>query len=253
MPLISIVTGLEHSGTTWLADLIRSHPEISGGFECGVLLGANPAEFPHITPFYEWMLKARQPSQWGITPDKMQEIIAAPDWNAMYRRIIEASPLFDARVRYLLDKTPRYMPALPFIMQKVEAPVIVIYKPIHYQYTSYKKRDFTLDGFIAHYTAYLSGFFEAYKLYKHRIMVVLHEDLVRHTPRVMRQIFKFLKVDVPETAGLSGGIMHTPGPVDRNYNLDKALLAVKNLSAEEKEKLSLLSQDDIMQKIAKRF
>jgi len=253
MPLIGIVTGLEHSGTTWLADLIRGHPEISGGFECGVLLANSPAEFPHVTPFYEWMLKARHPSHWAITPEKMEYIVAAPNWDDMYRRIIESSPLFNDRVCNLLDKTPRYLPGLKYIMQKVDAPVIVIYKPVHYQYTSFKKRDFTLDGFIAHYTAYIGGLFEAYKKFGERIMVVMHEDLVRNTTSVLQHVFRFLKVPVPETTHLQDKVFHTPGPVDKNYDLDKALTDVQSLTVVEKEKLSLLSQDDILRKMARKF
>ena len=34
--LVAIVTGMQHSGTTYLNNIINSHPRIMSGFECGI-------------------------------------------------------------------------------------------------------------------------------------------------------------------------------------------------------------------------
>jgi len=242
---------MEHSGTTWLADLIRGHPNINSGFECGVLLGASPADFPQIHPFYEWMLKAKNPSHWAVTPDKMARVIAAPDWDTMYARIMESSPLFDAQTPFLLDKTPAYMPILKDILKKVSAPIIVIYKPILYQYTSYKKRNISLADFVNRYAAYIGGFLEAYKHGPHRFKVILHEELVNNTQMVLQDIFRFLGVRLPEEGVLPDTIPTTPGPVYSDYNLEKARAAVNRINDEERTVLLKLSQDDLMSKLSR--
>ncbi len=251
MPLIAIVSGMEHSGTTWLADLIRCHPKINGGFECGVLLGNSPADFPKIQPFYQWMLKARHPTHWAVSPEAMRRIVSAPDWQTMYSRIIAASPLFNENVPWLLDKTPRYLPHLKTIMHKVDVPVVVIYKPILYQYTSYKKRNFTIEGFTAHYTAYIGGLFEAYKHFRERIMIVIHEDLVRQPQTVLPRIFRHLKTDMPAPDRFNIPASHGAGPVYADYDLNKAQADLSLITGQEKRLLQRLSQDDIIFKLAR--
>ena len=73
---IALVTGMEHAGTTYLSSLIKCHPLVNGDFECGVLLAESPADFRNISPFYGWMLRAKNPKQWGISEDKMEIILA---------------------------------------------------------------------------------------------------------------------------------------------------------------------------------
>lgn len=90
-PVAAIVTGIEHSGTTHLGNLLRCHPSLSGGLECGVLLGDSPADFPGFSPFYEWMMWTG-PGGWGISPDQMDEICRSRSWNEMYRGICRYSP-----------------------------------------------------------------------------------------------------------------------------------------------------------------
>jgi len=43
--LFAIVTGLWHSGTTMLSELVMSAPGVYGGFECGILCEKKPADF----------------------------------------------------------------------------------------------------------------------------------------------------------------------------------------------------------------
>ena len=52
--LFVIVTGYQHSGTTMLAQLIRSAPGLFGGFECGLLLDKDRLLNDRTKPFYDW-------------------------------------------------------------------------------------------------------------------------------------------------------------------------------------------------------
>jgi len=43
--LAGIICGTEHGGTTLAAQLLRQHPDLDTGFECGCLLYSSPQEF----------------------------------------------------------------------------------------------------------------------------------------------------------------------------------------------------------------
>lgn len=249
MPLVGIVTGLEHSGTTYLADLIKSHPQINGGFECGVLLGDNPADFPSVKPFYQWMQKARHPSHWGITPQAMKEILAADNWNDMYKRIIQYSPLFNGPVTWLLDKTPRYMPILDKVMAAVKVPVIVVFKETDFQYLSYKSRNISLLDYFARYQHYYTGFFNAYDKYAKRILMVPHTTLCKKPGDVLMQVYKFLNVPVPEPILPEETIYLTPGPVRSNYDPKQEREALSSLTEEERQLINRFKVDEALYRI----
>ncbi len=249
MPQAIIVTGMEHSGTTYLSDLLKSHPRINGGFEGGMLLGNRPSDFPGIHPFYEWMQKANNPTQWGVSAENMRFVTAATTWLDMYQRIMASSPLFNGTADILLDKTPPYMPVLDQILNKVPFPAIVIYKPILHQYTSYKKRDITLNDFLWRYTHYFGGFFKAWKLFPSRIMLVSHVELTQKPAEVLSRIFDHLRLGKETRVDISSARL-TPGPVQKDYDPDKALRDIGTLSAHEKEVLDKMSQDDILARLS---
>ena len=77
-PLVGIITGLEHSGTTVLSWLLKNVNGIFSGFECGFLLGSSPAEFEG-SKFAQMM--ARQDEKllmWNVSSAGMQELYRAP-------------------------------------------------------------------------------------------------------------------------------------------------------------------------------
>ena len=77
-PLVGIITGLEHSGTTVLSWWLKNVKGIFSGFECGFLLGSSPAEFEG-SKFARMM--ARQDSKlvmWNVSSMGMQELYRAP-------------------------------------------------------------------------------------------------------------------------------------------------------------------------------
>ena len=68
--IVAIVTGMQHSGTTYLNNVINSHPRIMSGFECGILLG-NLRNFVNVKPFSDWLKEGN--THFGL-PDNYLEI-----------------------------------------------------------------------------------------------------------------------------------------------------------------------------------
>ena len=59
--LVAIITGPEHNGTTYLKNLLDSHPEIFSGFETGILMHD---DFEKCLPFYNWV--RGEGYHWGL-------------------------------------------------------------------------------------------------------------------------------------------------------------------------------------------
>ncbi len=245
-----LLTGMEHSGTTYLSNLLKCHPQIAGGFEGGMLLASQPNQFPSIEPFYKWMLK-KPPVQWGLSQNDLNQICNSATWPEMYQKIRSSSPLFQNN-EILLDKTPAYMPVLDQVMQKLDAKCVVIFKNTCYQYTSYKKRGFTLEGYIGHYMGYIKGLLTAFNKYHQRILIVNHNKLGGEKDRVLKSIIDFLGLEYNPafwqddlfTKDLPPNVLRA----DYDFNVEKN--AGENLSAHEIEILQKYSQDELLNKIS---
>ena len=59
--LVCIITGTEHNGTTYLKNILDSHPNIYSGFETGFLLNDN---FEKSVPFKNWVYNGN--FHWGL-------------------------------------------------------------------------------------------------------------------------------------------------------------------------------------------
>lgn len=246
-PLIAIVTGLEHSGTTYLSRLITSHPKVDSGFECGVLLADSPKNFVNIQPFYDWMQAEIRKGHWGI--EDMTQVCLAEDWEDMYRNIIQYSPIFKDKSSYILDKTPGYMPKLDQVLEKVSAPCLVIKKGILFQYLSFKKRGLSLQQFISRYSYYMDGLSKALEKFNDRIYLVEYEELYSNTTNNITDIFEFIDLDIGEIYLKSSvekfnlfreNIKIDPFP--RNFKYDEAVKKIKELTEEESTILKQLEE-----------
>lgn len=247
-PLIAIITGLEHSGTTYLSRLITSyHPKINTGFECGVLLADSPHEFPKIKPFYDWMQQDIENGYngWGIRSNDMVDICSARSWEEMYCKIVQFSPIFTDKASYILDKNPRYMPRLDKILEKIDVPCIVIYKDIFFQYLSYKKRVTNLNRFISRYALYMNGLAKALKKFRNRIFLVKYEDLYEDKDKIC-DIFNFLGLEF-ETQLLSkqNALFKNDRFQEKlrfNFEYAKEIDEIKRLTQEECNVLSAMAK-----------
>lgn len=196
-PVRVVVTGIEHSGTTLLSQLLQQHPGLNSGFECGFLLADCPEDFKNVHPWHEWMQEPVDVHQWGVSPWDMERICTSESWEEAYRRLIRYSPVFaEKRKQQVCDKTPRYMSCLDAVLDKlpVYVPCIVIEKNIENLWRSHKKRGSSLDDFCSVYTLYNNGLRRALRKHGNRIHRVGYEDLCMDPDLQLRKIFAVLKL-----------------------------------------------------------
>jgi len=136
-PLAAVITGIEHSGTTLLSEIVKSHSNISGGFECGIFLG-NLATFGRVKPFSDWLKEGDL--HFGL-PSSYLQAVASMTYAQAVQYINTHKGTKDDSVRQVairsgsmyVDKTPRYVYDLPDILAKIHSaggavPVFVILK-----------------------------------------------------------------------------------------------------------------------------
>lgn len=199
--ILCVVTGMEHSGTTYLSKILSAHPEIMSGFECGLLL-SNIKDYQKVGPWYTWMQDSADTGQWGILPKNMKKICNADTYYEAYHLIKQYSGdngsekiknLF-RNASYIIDKTPAYVYSLETIMGKINVPFLVVRKDIVTQYKSYKKRGQALHFFVMLYMSYMSSLKKALEKYPDRVMVIDHGELLKDKPSILKKVYAFLGV-----------------------------------------------------------
>ncbi len=196
-PLLCVVTGMEHSGTTFLSKLLTAHPRVNAAFECGVLLGDSPAEIPKLEPWSDWFVKPIEEGHWGLTPSQFAEVAAAADWDGAYARIIEHCPLFLEGETQIVDKSPRYLQDLPEILAKVpNTPCLVLEKDALLMFHSYKRRGFGVKRFASYFNRCQSALREAEKQFS--VLRVSQERLSANQSEVFRELCDYLGLEFDE-------------------------------------------------------
>lgn len=203
-PLKVIVCGVEHSGTTVFSDVIKRHPNLCGGFECGLLVADNPADFVNRPPWYEWLGRPTEDNHWGMPQEGIDAVTQAPDFGAAYRAIIDHSPLFADKARdRVVDKTPFYVYYLLEMLPKVPSfvPCLVIEKSIENFWRSYKKRGKPVEAFCRGYLHYRNMLMHALHAYSDRMYVVRYERYCREPVAVSRELFDYIGEDYRDFVG----------------------------------------------------
>jgi hypothetical protein len=198
-PLGVLVTGIEHSGTSLLSLLLERHPLLCGGFECGLLLGDSPGDFPKLEPWYQWMMDPVEFGHWGIPRSAMHEIVESADWAGAYRKIIEHSPRFDRPDQRVVDKAPRYRLNLAEILDKVPAEIrcLVIEKNLENLWRSFRRRtDF--NDFADRCRVYQVAKRRAQKAHGDRIKIIRYENLCTNVAEEVGTALAFLGLEFQE-------------------------------------------------------
>ena len=147
--ITAIVTGMQHSGTTYLNNVINSHPRIMSGFECGILLG-DLKNFDYIKPFSDWIKEGK--THFGLPEDYLEKI-KNMNYEQVYNYIHRnKGSKKDSNHQYLIkkapnftDKTPAYIYELGNIHNKIKSldiPIFVVlkkYELIHYSWVIKRK------------------------------------------------------------------------------------------------------------------
>ncbi len=118
-----VICGIEHSGTSLLADIFRQVPGLGAGWETGVLLANRPADFPEVQPHFDDFA-----ANWGVSDADIAYLCAAVDHGNFYQRLIRCASNLPQGTRMVFDKTPRYFIDLTACMGRALAPFIVTYK-----------------------------------------------------------------------------------------------------------------------------
>lgn len=193
-PLLCVVTGMEHSGTTFLSKLITAHPRVNAAFECGVLMADSPAGILGVQPWADWFTMPIDDGHWGLSREQLLEVAAALDWDGAYAKLIEHSPLFRDGEDRIVDKSPRYLQDLPEVLAKVpKAPCLVLEKDALLMFHSYKKRDFDVKRFAAHFNRCQAALLDSES--KFRIKRVSQERLSADQAGVFIELCDWLGLD----------------------------------------------------------
>ena len=207
-PLSAIVCGFERGGTTLISEILRQHPTLDSGFECGFLLSDNsPLEFltsPIMRPYREMINDG-----WRVTDADVKYICESDTWAMVYSRIIERSGNFNKNKSLLFDKTPIYMKYLSSVLEKVpNVPCIVIVREPLSLFWAWEKRMSKLTEninipilqriptYIQRYSTYINGLKLAMLSgYADRIYIIKYEKFCMDIENEATKMFEFLNLD----------------------------------------------------------
>jgi hypothetical protein len=201
-PLKAIVCGFEKSGTTLLNEILRSHPDLDSGFECGFLLGDSPRDFHTIKPYHAYFKKT-----WELSREDMQYIFDTDCWDQCYLRARERSPVIKNKSCGIFDKTPIYMLHLDSVLKKApNVPCIVNVRDpralmLSWANWSGHKQDAeqwinrNFEENCQRYLSYADGFSEALISHSERIMLNQFETMCLQPEQQLSVIFQFIGLD----------------------------------------------------------
>jgi len=184
--ILAIITGMQHSGTTYLNNVINSHSRIMSGFECGILLN-QLNDFQNVQPFFEWLKTGK--THFGL-PDNYVEDIKNMNYEEVYKYIQEnKGSKNDCHYQELIkkcpnftDKTPAYIYQLENIYNKVKKlkiPFIVVLKSYDEIYYSWViKRKIPFQTFIQNIKLVIQSLEFISKNSKENIYVMEYQDVI---------------------------------------------------------------------------
>ncbi|PLW81641.1 hypothetical protein CWI75_14320 [Kineobactrum sediminis] len=197
-PLKAIICGYEKSGTTLLNEILRRHPDMDSGFECGFLLGDSPQDFPGIQPYYGNFRKT-----WQLTRQDMHYICNTDDWQECYARARERCPFIADKTTGLFDKTPIYMLHLNAVLNKMpQLPCVVNVRDPRALFLSWARwswqenpEQWINDNFEVNcrrFISYAEGYRQALASHGDRIIVNQFEVFCLNAEKQLEKIFNHL-------------------------------------------------------------
>lgn len=184
--IVAIVTGMQHSGTTYLNNIINSHPRIMSGFECGILLG-NLNNFEQVKPFSDWLKTGK--THFGL-PDDYLEKIKNMNYEQVYNYIqANKGSKNDCFYQTLIkkcanftDKAPAYIYQLENIHNKIahlKIPIIIVLKNYDEVYYSWViKRGLSHQMFITNLVMCIESLKFISRNPNANIYVIQYNDLI---------------------------------------------------------------------------
>ena len=201
--LHSIITGLEHTGTTITGRLVMNAPCLVGATETGFLLADSPQDIGDVYPWYDWNIDDgkdtdKKKMMYLLSPEAYEKMKAAKNFSEMYYILRENSHLFNnlndkyddgrecEKPTRIVDKTPRYV--RPKYLEKIliktpGVPVLILKKPLN------KTR---IDITKEQYDEVFDNVKKMMKKYPGRIKILHYEKFTENPEKVMGEVFEFL-------------------------------------------------------------
>ncbi len=204
-PLVALVCGYERGGTTLLSEILRQHPELDSGFECGFLLVEKISDFPLLEP-YSTIVKR----SWKLTDNSLNQICQADSCFDVYKRLVKRSSILETKSGWMFDKTPKYMQVLSSVLGKVPGiPCIVIVRDPRAVLWSWAKRakltrkkwiENRLERSCERYLSYARGYKKAMMDgFNRQILLVRYEELCINPVTEAEKFFNFLGLDFDQS------------------------------------------------------
>jgi len=201
--LRAIVTGMEHTGTTFISMLLFNAPCVIGAGETGFLLAKTPRDI-RISPWIEWHMNMANKDMYMLTPEDVDTLAAARNFPEMLDTLRNISHLFNSitdepwcdKPYQMIDKTPAYSRKHHFerILKETHlahVPIVVVKKPYKSLKKSWARENHTLRSYNMTY----NNVQRMIRKYPNRIMVVNTEDLVLNVESVMQEVFEFIGLE----------------------------------------------------------
>lgn len=200
--LRSIVCGYERGGTTMLNTVLKRHPRLDSGFECGMLLAPTPRGF--LSDKYSVYNGSLMRDGWGLTDEDLRYICETDDWGLAYFRLRERAKKIENKEVQLFDKTPIYMKHLNEILDKIDKvkAVVIIKQPLGVLWSWIKRhpdRTFItpseIDAMCRRYKEYADGFIKAQQSHPDRIMSLKYGEFCSNPEEHIRAVCEFLDIE----------------------------------------------------------
>jgi len=225
--LAFILTGMENSGTTCTAELMKQKMlGVNGGFELGILLVESPRQFPTADiPFYQKMIEGRPKKRdhgrgWGISHHDLNHCCDTDSFPEFYKRLSDCW----CPGEMIVDKAPGYVYYFRDMLERSQdGPVIVAHKHIYWQWASFKRRGVPMDMFKVHYDRWVQPMIDCSKEFSDRVRLIDHFDFVKDKEGVTDQAIEFINTFGVEYGRATGKPEHplTRGVFEYSYNIDE--------------------------------
>jgi len=197
-----IITGMEHTPTDLIAELLMNVPCLVGAAETGFLLADSPSDVKSLSP---WITRSKLPlpDNYALRAEDIHSIQNTSDFAEMYRTLRHKSPVFNGGLKddkhcelplKMIDKTSDYIFIENFqkVLEKTQGvPVVVVKKSYKLLQISWAR-----SGYEAlqkeYYDAIYDNVGKMKNLFPGRIKIINHDDILKQPDETFKDLFEFL-------------------------------------------------------------
>ena len=198
--LVAVITGPTRNGTTYVKNVLDSHPDIFSGFETGLLLNT---DFNKSKPFNEWVYEGGY--HWGLPKEiKLHNGLTLNDkYVLLFHNKGSLSGPVQKMIKqstFLVDKTPAYFESLQTftnVLKRFNAKIPVIisikYFKDHYYSHMVKRSDFSENQFMNEVNNYLSILRYLQLRPQTNVYIFLYDDIIKYNTKFNNKVKDIIK------------------------------------------------------------